>query len=138
LKTFISIEFSNTKGCPLQERTLLNMFLTLFQNNHTNNVTVPSTDQNLLVRFCLEIDLQHNISLVMTIHSDIFTLTRSSHLHSRECPYLLKDCKCFSSVSPMVWRWGNFYSGTDNRSTPQSWFNFYGISENCKRKNLKI
>lgn len=87
-KIFIFIEFSNTKGCPVLIRTLLNMSLTLFQNNHKNKFTVPSTDQNLPVRFCLEIDVQHNISLVMTIHSVTLTLTRSSRLLSRERSYL--------------------------------------------------
>lgn len=57
------------------------MLLTLFQNNHTNKVTIPSTDQNQHVDFCLQIDLQHNISLVTIIRSVTLILTRSSRLH---------------------------------------------------------
>jgi hypothetical protein len=121
-------------GCPLRIRTLLNNFLTLFQNNYTNKVTVLSIYQNLLVRFCLQIVLQHNITFVMTIHTVTLTLTRSSHLHSRERPYLWKDCKLFSSLSPMV---GSFYSWTDNGSIPHSWFNLYSISKNCNKSTLR-
>jgi hypothetical protein len=34
---------------------MVDIFLTLFQNNHKNKVMFPSTDANLLVRVCLEL-----------------------------------------------------------------------------------
>ena len=85
------------------------MFLTSSQNNHTNKVTIPCTDKNILVRFCLEIALQHNITLVWITHTVTLILTRSSHLHLDSVLTYENTANFFPSLCLQCWGDGGYF-----------------------------